>query len=95
MDRKAYNQCISNGFKTYKKELEEYPQPFKFCSIAKLCANRAKDLKEAIAVCSQPREPKPEEATDFVILKNINGRKVKIDVAQLDRICVLRLKGIK
>lgn len=62
MERIAYNQCISQGFKTHKKELAEYPQPFKFCVIAKSCAGRVKDLQEAIAVCSQPKEPKQPKA---------------------------------
>jgi len=93
MDRKAFNQCISSGFKTYKKELEEYPQPLKFCSIAKLCASRAKDLKEAILVCSQPRESK--ESSGKGISVQIRGKTRKLSLEEYARICPCEVERLK
>ena len=82
MDRTSYNQCISNGFKTYKKELEKYPQPFKFCSIAKVCSGKVKDLQESIGVCSQPKEPKPPK------IKRGNGQSCEKEVLRLTH-CII------
>ena len=77
MDRANYNHCISEGFKSHKKDLEKYPQPFKFCSIAKLCSEKAKNIQEAIVICSQPKEPKVKKP------KKVSAKTCKNEVTEL------------
>ncbi len=60
MDRKAYNLCMSPHMKGTGLSKEQ--RQMKMCVGAKLCTGKASTEKEAIAICSLPKEPKPATA---------------------------------
>lgn len=58
MDREQYNSCIAQGMSGLRVTPQE--RRTKFCVTAKMCSGKAKSEEEALALCSQPKKPKPE-----------------------------------
>ena len=56
MDRVKYNTCLADGMRGKKFTAEE--RKLEFCTLAKLCSGKVGSREEAIAICSQPKEPK-------------------------------------
>ncbi len=55
--REQYNKCMVPYMKGTGVSKEE--RHMKFCVGAKLCSGKASSEKEAIGLCSLPKEPKP------------------------------------
>jgi sRNA-binding protein len=58
MDRAQYSACIGEAMTG--KQLSKDERKLEFCVAAKLCSQKAKSREEAVAICKQPKPPKPE-----------------------------------
>lgn len=58
MTKEIYQACMTKNLRGMPKNISKEERKLSFCQFSKLCSGKAKDMNEALKICSLPKPPK-------------------------------------